>query len=356
MKKFEQACCLITILLIVVSLAIVRDGRIFGHDLQPKAQSASVDTTVATVGSDGTMQINTTSIAADVKGFGGPVPLVVSIKDGRIADITPLPNTETPEFFAQASTLFQQWKGKSVDEVAQTTVDAVSGATFSSNAIIANVQRAAVYASSHAPEMSQSKPSPWTLKHIVGFIVVLMAAFGPLVVKNRRYHTVQLALNAVVLGLWGGCCLSYASIIGFAANGIDVAASAVALVMIVTAFVYPLFGKKGYYCAHVCPFGALQQLASQCNKHKRTISPNVAGHLDSVRRGLWALLMLFIWTGVWTSWVDYEPFTAFAFGTATWAAIVIAAAFIVLSFFVHRPYCRFVCPMGTLLRLSQATK
>lgn len=356
MKKFSQACCFLAVVLLVASLAIVRDGRLLGHDLRKSTRDAATDTAIVKQTGTGALQINTSSLAKDVKGFGGPVPLTITVKDGRIADISPQPNAETPEFFAQASALFEQWRGKTIEEASSLEVDAVSGATFSSNAIIANVQRGLAYASAHDVKENAGKPSPWTLKHLAGLAVVLMAAICPLFIKNRRYHTVQLVLNAVVVGLWGGACLSYSGIIGYAANGLDASASIVAIVMLVTAFIYPLFGKKGYYCAHVCPFGSLQHLAGQCTKRKIIIPPNVAGHLDTLRRAIWALLMLFIWTGVWADWTGYEPFTAFAFGSASWVAIALAVAFLALSFFTHRPYCRFVCPMGTLFRIAQASK
>lgn len=356
MKKLSQICSLLAVVLLVASLAIVRDGRLLGHDLAKSAQPADADTSVITQNADGALTINTASLADDVKGFGGPVPLTITVKDGRIADITAQPNAETPDFFARASALLDEWRGKTVEEAQRVQPDAVSGATFSSNAIIANMQRGLAYASAHEPQEPSAGTYPWTWKHLVGLIVVLMAAVGPLFIKNRRYHTVQLLLNAGVVGLWGGACLSYSGITGYAANGIDLFASAVAVVMLVTAFVYPLFGKKGYYCAHVCPFGSLQHLAGQCTRRKLQIPPSVAGHLDTLRRAIWALLMLFIWTGVWADWTNYEPFTAFAFGSASWVAILLAVVFLVLSFFVQRPYCRFVCPMGTLLRIAQATK
>lgn len=144
--------------------------------------------------------------------------------------------------------------------------------------------------------------------------------------------------------------------LGFFANGWQGRAFAVTAIMLVTAFVYPLFGKPSYYCANVCPFGGLQQLAGSAFRFKLKLSPAAIRRLDTMRQILWALLMLFVWSGVWSSWIDYEPFTAFLFGSASWAAIAIATMFVALSFVVARPYCRFVCPMGTLFKYSQRTK
>lgn len=54
-------------------------------------------------------------------------------------------------------------------------------------------------------------------------------------------------------------------------------------------------------------------------------------------------------------WTDFEPFSAFIFHSASWIVIVIALLFIAISFIITRPYCRFVCPMGTLLKFAQTS-
>ncbi|MCI7310122.1 MAG: 4Fe-4S binding protein, partial [Prevotella sp.] len=42
---------------------------------------------------------------------------------------------------------------------------------------------------------------------------------------------------------------------------------------------------------------------------------------------------------------------AFVFQAAGWVVLVFAALFMVLAIFVPRPYCRFVCPTGTLFKM-----
>lgn len=202
----------------------------------------------------------------------------------------------------------------------------------------------------------QPQAKPFPLKTTVGLVVVLMAAILPLFVKNRTYLLIQQVLNIIVLGFWCGTALSYSSITGYLAHGAAIAAFAIPAVMLITAFVYPLFGRKSYYCTFVCPFGALQQVAGRCVKYKLPLRPKTLHCLDIFRQVLWAALMCCIWSGVWSRWTDYEPFAAFIFRSASWVTIAIAAAFIALSFVITRPYCRFVCPVGTLLKTSQTSK
>ena len=367
--KIHQVCSLLVCLLLLSSLAIVKQGEWMGHELTPKVKHEVANDTLHLL-ADGSLVINTTALASDISGYGGKVPLEITIKEGKIVGVKALANGETKDFFDQASALLTKWNGKTIDEAMDLKVDAVSGATFSSKAIIGNMQRGLQYAQKQEALASQNDADgslggsdsstlgsfDRSAKNIVGLIVVLMAAILPLFIKNRKYHLCQLVLNVVVLGFWCGAFLSYTSLIGYMAHGINVLALLVPCIMLITAFVYPLFGKKTYYCTHVCPFGSLQQVTGKCVKYKVKMSQKTLRRLDMFRQVLWALLMLCIWGGVWSEWTDYEPFSAFIFQSASWVVIVLAAVFVLLSLVVTRPYCRFVCPMGTLLKLSQTSK
>ena len=77
------------------------------------------------------------------EGFDGPVTVKVTIKKGKIKKITNT-NTDTPEFFNKA------WKNIKADVLARQSlsgVDAVSGATFSSNGILGAISQALSQAS-----------------------------------------------------------------------------------------------------------------------------------------------------------------------------------------------------------------
>lgn len=354
-NKAIQLLSLLTCFLMLMAVSVVRDGKVLGHSLknEPAVAKASSDTLRTTA--DGTIIINTTYLAKDVTGFGGNVPLEVYVKDGRIVNIKALPNHESPEFFGLASSLFSQWKGKTLDGAAAQKVDGVSGATFSSKAIIANMQRAIAYAQKSAANDHWYSRLDLSAKSLVALLVALMAAIIPLFYKNKTWRVIQQILNVGVLGFWCGSFVSYANLISFTSNGLDVLAMPVATVLLIVAFVYPLFGQRSYYCANVCPFGSLQEIVGHCVPYKVKMQPKTVRRLDVFRQVLWAVLMFCLWTGVWFGWVDYEPFSAFILQSASWAVIVLAGCFIVLSAVVPRPYCRFVCPTGTLLRMSQSS-
>lgn len=85
---------------------------------------------------DGTIVINTTYLAKDIKGFGRTLSLDIYLKKGKIQQVKALHNSETPDFFLEASVLLNRWKGKAIEQSLAMKVDGVTGATYSSNAII----------------------------------------------------------------------------------------------------------------------------------------------------------------------------------------------------------------------------
>ena len=382
---------LVVVVLILAAAAILRDGRILGHDLREVHEAKALKNDTLEMTPDGAFVVNTKPLAKDVQGYGGPVPLKIHIKDGRVAAVEAEPNAESPDFFNRAKELLNHWQNKSVDEALAEEVDAVSGATFSSKAIIANMQRGLAYAKQHgqwgedgsvgalgtsAPPIVGSEDGSvgalgtsappivggedgsvgaleTSAPPIVALIVVLLGAVVPLFYNNRRLHLVQLALNVVVLGLWTGTFVSYTLFLRVFAGGVSlstIGALAAPLLMLIVALIYPLAGRSGHYCANICPFGSAQELAGKLTRRKLRITPRVLKLLSVLRNLLWGVLMALLLTGTCTAWIDYELFTAFLYSSASVWVIVLAALFLVLSVWVPRPYCRFVCPTGALVK------
>ena len=379
---------LVVVVLILAAAAILRDGRILGHDLREAHEAKALKNDTLEVTPDGVFVVNTKPLAKDVQGYGGPVPLKIHIKDGRVAAVEAEPNAESPDFFNRAKELLNHWQGKTIDEALVEEVDAVSGATFSSRAIIANMQRGLAYAKQHgqwgedgsvgalgtsaspieggsAGALGTSAPPivgsvsnsvgalETSAPPIVALIVVLLGAVVPLFYNNRRLHLVQLAVNVVVLGLWTGTFVSYTLFLRIFAGGVSlstIGALAAPLLMLIVALIYPLAGRSGHYCANICPFGSAQELAGKLSRRKLRITPRVLKLLSVLRNLLWGVLMALLLTGTCTAWIDYELFTAFLYSSASVWVTVLAALFLVLSVWVPRPYCRFVCPTGALVK------
>lgn len=332
---------------IPLTLAIVMHGSLFGY-IPGKTVGSSGEPALVKSGRSET--INTTDIAQDISGYGGPVPLEIFITDGRIDSIRALPNSESPEFFSklEAASLPEKWNGKTLDEAATMEVDAVTGATYSSRAFIENVRRGAQYAEGRRIDSSGTELS------VVGMIalaVILAGAVLPFFIHKPLYRIIQQLLNVGILGFWAGTFIDYSMMIGFMAAKPHISLAFITtLVLLVVGFIYPAIGKPGHYCSWICPFGSLQELTGKVCRKKWKISPRAIKALDHFRQTLWCVLIVLLYAGWATSWIDYEIFTAFIVRSASWIVLVVGLVFVALSLFVNRPFCRFVCPTGTLLK------
>lgn len=350
-KKIAHVASLITCLLMVASIAITRDHKLWGHDIKLDKEETPTERTLE----DGTVVVSTAEIGKEIIGYGGPTPLEIHLKDGVITDVIPLANSETPDFFSEVtgSGMFQKWIGKTPEEALQTKVDAVSGATYSSDAVIQNVKAGLQYVIDNKVEITSSRQDFTSVKFWVAVLVILAGSILPMFVHNRYYRIVQQTLNVLVLGFWCGTFISYSLLISSMSNGISLMSSILTVMLLIVAFVFPLFGKKNHYCAWICPLGSIQELAGKTIKYKYRMSQRTVKYLRWFRQGLWALLMLLLWSGVMFELVDYELFTAFIFTSAPIGVSIVAVLFVLVSLVIPRPYCRFVCPTGTLLRISQ---
>ena len=89
-----------------------------------------------------TLKVNTTELGAGIIGYNGPTPVEIAVYKGVITEIKALPNVESPRYFQRVleSGLLEKLVGKTVEEAKDTELDAVTGATFSSEAIIKNIR------------------------------------------------------------------------------------------------------------------------------------------------------------------------------------------------------------------------
>ena len=90
---------------------------------------------------NGTYIVNTTTLGKKVIGYVDATPVKIYIKKNKVEKVEILKNQETPKYNAKVKKALQEkWNCQKVQDPAQLKVDAVTGATFTSEAIIKNVQ------------------------------------------------------------------------------------------------------------------------------------------------------------------------------------------------------------------------
>lgn len=326
-----------------------------GLSLQTRQRDSVTWVVTAADGTETGSVVCSRKLAPDVSGFAGPVPLYVRMDAaGRVVKIVAGPHGETPDFFRRVEQggLLEAWDGKSPEEAASTAVDAMSGATYSSRAVIENARAVFAYRSGSAAGGDRSPAIGWG-RAAACLAVLLLGAVAAISLRGRRgVRTAILCLNVGVTGFWCGQFLSLSLLSGWLSSGFSPLLYLPAAAMLLVAVAFPLFGHKEYYCHWVCPLGSLQELVYRLPGPKIKVSPRAFRIMSRVRLTATLLLLCSLWMG-WGAWLlDYEPFTVFLLAEAAPAVVALAGAIVVLGWLVPNPWCKCLCPVGELLKLA----
>jgi NosR/NirI family transcriptional regulator, nitrous oxide reductase regulator len=201
------------------------------------------------------------------------------------------------------------------------------------------------------PQVQTPAPrADWWIAADVAALAVALAASAFLVLKRRSRAGVVL-LSILSLAYFGflrkGCVCAVGSIQNVAQALFDPGYAlpvSVALFFILPVAATLFFGRT--YCAGVCPFGAMQDLI-----HVRTVT--VPAWLDRSLSALPFLLLGFVVlcaaTGTGYFICRFDPFVGIFRLSTSLPMAVFSAAVLGASFFIGRPYCRWLCPYGAVL-------
>jgi NAD-dependent dihydropyrimidine dehydrogenase PreA subunit len=208
-------------------------------------------------------------------------------------------------------------------------------------------------------ESGHEMPSPTTphaRQDIYEYIdvMVLSAALGLasyLVLKKRSRRAIfaLMVFSLLYFGFWReGCVCPIGATQNIVLSIFD--AEYVVPITVAAFFLLPLiftlfFGRT--FCAAVCPLGAVQDLVL-C----RPVA--VPSWVESGLR-LFAYVylgaaVLFAATGSAFVICRYDPFISIFRLTGSLNILVLGACLLLIGVFVGRPYCRFICPYGVVLR------
>ncbi|MBR2193101.1 MAG: FMN-binding protein [Bacteroidaceae bacterium] len=152
MMKSISKCCLLLAMAMASECAFAQGNTQSGtpRRQRPVAYVIPTDAPILTKEKGGTYVINTSGLCKDVKGYKDLVPVEITIKSDKIVNIEVLRNNEGPKYMASASQgILDKYIGMKVKKVQNAKVDAVAGATFTSNALIQNINAGLNYYLEH---------------------------------------------------------------------------------------------------------------------------------------------------------------------------------------------------------------
>lgn len=293
-----------------------------------------------------------------ISGFMGQTPLLIAMDaQYRILKVHPLPNSESPDFFARVveSKLLETWNGLKPAEVMAKEVDAVSGATYSSRAVIQSMQARMASLTDMKPARSSSKSHLADAAFLILLATTLLAFFKPSLIG--KWRILLMAASVAILAIWQGRLLSVAQCLAWLTGGIPVAAQWTLLVLFLLSLLLPILFGKAFYCAWVCPMGAAQGLLGELNrKHRLKLPPSLLSALQLLRSAILWFGLLAVGMGLTFDFSAYEAFSLFHPQTAPMMALILGILSLALSIWIQRPWCRFLCPLGEFLELIRTSR
>lgn len=181
------------------------------------------------------------------------------------------------------------------------------------------------------------------------FIALSLASYLALKRRSRRATFVLMILSLIYFGFWRkGCVCPIGAIQNVVLSIFDsnyAVPIAVSLFFLLPLVFTLFFGRV--FCAAVCPLGAIQDLVLL-----RPVSVPywLASGLRLLAYLYLSLAVLFAATGSAFLICRYDPFVAFFRFSGNVNILIIGVCFLLVGLFIGRPYCRFFCPYGVILR------
>jgi ferredoxin len=208
-----------------------------------------------------------------------------------------------------------------------------------------------------------SPASPEPRQDVYEYIdaAVLLAALALasyLVLKKRSRRAIfgLMVFSLLYFGFWReGCVCSIGSVqnVAFSIFDNEYTIPVVVLAFFLLPLIFTLFFGRTF-CAAVCPLGAIQDLVLS----KPIAVPRwLESGLRLFAYVYLALAVLLAATGSAFIICRYDPFVSIFRLSGSLNILILGGCLLLIGMFVGRPYCRFICPYGVILRqLSRLSK
>ena len=201
------------------------------------------------------------------------------------------------------------------------------------------------------PDTTTPEPRQAALEYfdvLVLLAVLALAAYFALRLRSRKGIFWLSVFSLIYFGFYReGCICSIGAIQNLSLSLTDPAYSIslpALLFFLIPLFAALLFGR--IFCAGACPLGAIQDLLVIKPLSLPSWLRKTLGTLPYIYLGLAVL-----YAATKTDFIicRYDPFVGIFRMNASTSMVILGISFLVMNFFVARPYCRFLCPYGVLL-------
>jgi NosR/NirI family nitrous oxide reductase transcriptional regulator len=200
---------------------------------------------------------------------------------------------------------------------------------------------------------------PVVYEYVDAVLLVAALLIASHLILRRRSRRAIFALMIAALfyfGFWReGCICPIGAIQNVTLTAFDstYAIPLAAAAFFVIPLVFTLFNGR-VFCGAVCPLGAIQDAVLL---HPVAVPRWLESGLRLLAYAYLGAAVLFAALGSTFLICRYDPFIGFFRLTGNWNILILGVSLLVIGLFVGRPYCRFLCPYGVILRqLSRLSK
>jgi NosR/NirI family nitrous oxide reductase transcriptional regulator len=292
-----------------------------------------------------------------IKGYAGPINVGLLLNsEGTIEKVQHVSSKETESYLAKIvrTGFYSSFIDLPVDEAHE--IDAVSGATLTTNAIAKTVTELGCGLGNDFTENFnrdrlissfevKAVNSLWWILHVGVIGLMFLYGFQKKYKKSKRDIRILSVVSVVYIGFFMNNSFTYVSFIH------PFLGTALSPLIAFYAF-FSLLGAiwgSNIYCAYVCPFGHAQRLSLAMSKKKFTTQfPLSNKTIKYVRDGLTLVLIIGLLLGL-RSWGNFELFPDL-FGLE-FNSIWFAISALIIGVNLRYPFiwCRIACPTGAVL-------
>jgi hypothetical protein len=302
--------------------------------------------------------------AGSAVGYGGPMLLVAGIDTlGQIVGVRVVEQRETPVFWrmARGEDILSSFSGRRFDQADfdNAGVDWDTGATISTNAILASVRMSVAEVAGEAFDTRLPMPARPFEFGILEITVLALFAVGIAAQrsrspKRRRIRWACQVVALVIVGFWKHSPISLGKIASMLAGYLPDPTSEFAIYLLVAGFLLTsiLFGRN-VYCLYVCPFNAAQRLVGLIGGAAFKL-PHWLVRAAEVTRNVLVFGALFLaFMTLKPALASYEPFAALFSLTGTTLQWLLLFLVLTMALAISTPFCNLFCPVRTVEKTIQ---
>ncbi len=297
--------------------------------------------------------------SGSASGYGGPMLLVAGIDTlGQVVGARIVEQRETPIFWrmARASEYLSAIGGAHYDAIDYDyeRVAGVTGATISSDAVVASVRESVAEVAGAAFDVRMPLPRQPFEFGILEITVLVLLTSGILLHRaggllRRRLRWASQIAGLIIIGFWKDSPITLAKITAMLSGYFPDVRTSLALYLLIAGFALTsFFYSRNIYCLYVCPFGAAQRCVGLIGGFGVKLPTWSVRLMERLRNLIVFAAIIMALITLQPVLASYEPFAALFSLRGTNLQWLLLFIVLVVSLLISTPWCSFFCPMRTI--------